>query len=74
MRTTTYVVTATHSHPEYCFEATEVRVSLDRGDGTYFAEHPKLGCGKGFATPQEAIEGLFGAHACRVIRMAELLT
>jgi len=74
MRTTTYVVRATHSHPEYCFEATEVRVSRDRGDGTYFAEHPKLGCGKGFATPQETIEGLFGAHACRVTRMAELLT
>ena len=51
MRTTTYVVRATHSHPEYCFEATEVRVSRDRGDGTYFAEHPKLGCGKSFATP-----------------------
>jgi hypothetical protein len=64
MTTDTYLVSADHSHADYCFRATAVRVSRDRIDGTYFAQHPKLGCGKSRPTPEQAIRHLFHDHAC----------
>lgn len=69
MATTTYIVTATHPHPEYCFDRTEVKVSQDAFDRSYYATHPKLGCGKNYGTPQQAIRALFNDHACSVVRI-----
>jgi hypothetical protein len=67
--TETYLVTATHPHPDYCFERTPVQVSLIHGETYYFATHPKLGCGKNYATADAAIRGLFLDHACRVTKV-----
>jgi hypothetical protein len=69
--TTTYLVTATHPHPDYTFDRTPVRVSQIHGGTYWFADHPKLGCGKDYATPEAAIKGLFADHACRVTRIED---
>ena len=66
----TYLVTALHSSPDYCFTATPVSVHRDYF-GPYFADHEKLGCGKNYPTPSDAIHGLFSDHGCRVITMTE---
>lgn len=67
---TKYNVSASHPHPEYAFNNTEVMVA-ENHDGTFFANHPKLGCGKDYKTAEAAIRGLFQSHACNVTKIEE---
>jgi len=60
----TYHVTADHKVIRYAFSRTPVRVSEDAFDGTFYADHPQLGCGKSYRTPDDAVLALFQDHAC----------
>lgn len=66
-----FLVSATHVSPNYCFDRHAVQVSQDRYDGTWYANAAKLGCGKNYRTWQDAISGLFQAHACTVTKIVE---
>jgi hypothetical protein len=65
---TTYLVSASHPHPSYCFDQHPVRVTADR-DGTFYADAAKLGCGRNYPSADEAIRGLFASHACQVTKI-----
>lgn len=67
-----YQVTATHLHPDFTFFGTLVKVTEDRHDNTFYADHPKLGCGKNRRTPEDAICALFADHACHITMMKKV--
>lgn len=68
---TNYTVTASHPSPAWDASATPllVKVGERKGpDGTIFwADHPKLGCGKDRATARDAIAYLVEAHGYRIL-------
>ncbi len=65
----TFLVTAHHPHPSFCFCRHPVRVSQDAFDHTFYADAATLGCGRNYRTANEAIKGLFEAHACTVTKI-----
>jgi hypothetical protein len=65
-----YLVSADHVSPNYRFQDSETRVRIYE-DGTAFATHPKLGCGKTYSSAADAICGLFQDHACFMIKYRE---
>jgi hypothetical protein len=67
----TYLVSAKHVHPDYCFDRHPVRVSKNEREGTFYASAAKLGCGKDYHTEHDAIRALFRDHACTVTKIAE---
>lgn len=64
-----YRVSADHIASEYRRVNEPVLVAHDRSDNTWFATAAKLGCGKSFETPEQAIQSLFQDHACTDIRI-----
>jgi hypothetical protein len=66
-----FFVTADHKVARYTFTRTEVRVGEDAFDHTFHADHPQLGCGKNYRSPQDAILALFQDHACFNIKIEE---
>lgn len=73
MSSHTYLVSASHPHPDFCFQSTEVVVHETHFAGepvVYYATHPKLGCGKDRKEPVAAILQLFCDHACTVTEIS----
>jgi hypothetical protein len=61
MQSKKFLVWASHVSPEYTLRGNPV--SVHSIDGVFwFADHPKLGCGKEYATPDSAIRGLLHSH------------
>jgi len=56
-------ITTHHVSPEYCFDHSPITVS-ENHDGTWFANHAKLGCSKDYQTMRGAVFGLTSDHAC----------
>jgi hypothetical protein len=63
----THLVTATHPTGYVSFNREPFAVRQEPGDrGGFYAMHPKLGCGKTYATPQHAIRCMCEAHSISV--------
>lgn len=74
-----YIFSADHVLPDWRFENEPISVSCHRGYGDsanpieradyYSANHARLGCSKGAATPEAAIRGMVAEHGCTNIRV-----
>jgi len=73
MTKVTYLVDASHPLPQYTFHNTPVKVTKEpeAGGGGFYADHPKLGCGRIYSAPESAIRGLFANHGYKVTKMAK---
>jgi hypothetical protein len=66
----TFKVSCDHGHSDYQFRQALVQVCQNH-DGTWFADHPWLGCGHDKGTAYDAIIDLFQAHGCYRIKIED---
>ncbi len=66
-----YLVNGTHPHPDYRLQDAIIDVRENSGEGTYYAKHALLGCGKDYKSPEAAIRGLCSANAVSVTKIVK---
>ena len=68
-----YMVNGKHPHPDYQLMGARFEVGESNyGQVKYYATNRKLGCGKDYDTPEQAIRALCRDHAIQVIDITKL--